>query len=61
MPRLPLSDCVLVVVAAAVVSLLHLEGGRDGDKDVDRGCVDIVGVDHGLLRSETNKQTRVRL
>ena len=28
--------------------------GRHGDKDVDRGRVDIVDVDKGLLRSETN-------
>ena len=35
--------------------------GRHGDKDVDRGRVDIVDVDNGLLRSETNKQTSVRL
>ena len=60
MSRLPLplllSDRVPVVVAAAVVFLLHLEGGRHGDKDVDRGRIDIlVDVDNGLLRSETNK------
>ena len=47
--------------ATAVVFLLHLEGGRHGDKDVDRGCVPVVDVDNGLLRSETKKQTRVRL
>ena len=49
-PFPPLSDCVPVVgVAAAVVFLLHLEGGRHDDKDVDRGRVDIVDADKGLL------------
>ena len=64
MSRLPLLllDCILiVVVAAAVVFWLHLEGGRHGDKDIDRGRVDINVVDNELLRSKTNKQTRVRL
>ena len=52
---LPLSD--LVPVAAAVVFLLHLEGGHHGDKDIDGGYIDIlVDVDNGLLlRSKTNK------
>ena len=51
----PLSDHVLiVVVATAVVFQLHLEGRRHGDKDVDRGRVDDVDVDNGLLKSETN-------
>ena len=35
---------------------LHSEGGRHGDKDVDRGCVNIVDVDNGLLGG-TNKGT----
>ena len=56
---LPLPDRVpVVLVAAAVVLLLHLEGGHHSDKDVDRGRVD--DVDRGLLRSETNKQTNTR-
>ena len=43
-----LPDCVWV--AAAVVFLLHLVGGRHGDKDVDRGRrLVIVDVDNGLL------------
>ena len=49
-----LSDCVPVVVVAAV------REGRHGDKDFGRGCVDIV-VDNKRLLRETNKQTRVRL
>ena len=56
---LPLSDCVSV--AADVVFMLHLEGGRHGDKDIDGGRVNIVVVDKVLLKSETNKQTRGRL
>ena len=44
---LPLSDCVPVVVVA-VVFQLYLEGGRHGDKGVDRGRVVIVDVDKGL-------------
>ena len=52
--RLPLSDHVLIVLAGGF--LLHLKGGRYGDKDIDRGCVDIVVVDKEvLLRSETNR------
>ena len=52
---LPLLDCVpVVVLAAAVVFQLYLEGGHHGDKDVDRGRVGIVDVDNGLLRRETN-------
>ena len=47
-----LLDRVPVVVVAAVGE------GRHGDKDVDRGRVDIVDADKGLLRSETNKQTK---
>ena len=47
--RLPLSDCVPIVVAATVVFWLRLEGGCHGDKNVDRGCVDIVVDDKGLL------------
>ena len=62
LPLPPLSDRVSIVVAAAVVVFrLHLEGGRHGDKDVDRGRVDVVDVNNGLLRSKTNKQTHVRL
>ena len=49
-----------VPVAAAVVFLLHLEGGRHGDKHIDRECIDIlVDVDNGLLRSETNKDNEL--
>ena len=61
LPLLPLSDRVLIVVvaAAAVVFRLQLEGRRHGDKDVDRERVGIVDVDKGLLRSETNKQTKM--
>ena len=44
---LPLSDCV--PVAAAVVFLLHLEGGRHGGHDLDRGRVDVVDDAKGLL------------
>ena len=56
---LPLSDCV--PIAAAVVFRMYLEGGRHGDKDVDRERVDIVDVDNaGLLRSKTNRQTNTR-
>ena len=56
---LPLSDCVPVVVgAAAVVFRLHLEGGRPGDKDVDREHVDVVDIDKGLL-SITNKHNEL--
>ena len=50
-----LSD-VCVPVATAVVFLLYLEGGCHGDRDVDRGRVDLIDVDNGLLRSETNKR-----
>ena len=38
----------------ALMFRLHLEGGRHGDKDVDRERAGIVVVDKGLLRSETN-------
>ena len=51
---LPLSDHIPVVAAATVVFLLHLEGGRHGEKDVDRERVNVVDTDRGLLR-ETNK------
>ena len=55
----PLSDRVLiVVVAAALVFRLHLEGGRHGDKDVDRGRVDAVVDDEGLL-SKTDKHNEL--
>ena len=58
--RMPLLDCVpVVVVAAAVVFRLRLEGGRHGDNDLDRGCVDIVDVDKGLSRSEKNKHNEL--
>ena len=60
LPLPPLSDRVSVVVVA-VVFRLHLEGGRHGDKDVDGERVDVVVDDRALLRSETNKHTRVRL
>ena len=36
-----MSDRIPAVIVA-VVLLLHLEGGRHGDKDVDRGHVDFV-------------------
>ena len=49
------------MVAAVVVFRMYLEGGRHGDKDVDRERVDIVDVDNaGLLRSKTNRQTNTR-
>ena len=52
----PLSNPVsIVIVAAALVFQLHLEGGRHGNKDVDRGRVDAVVDDEGLL-SKTDKQ-----
>ena len=35
---------------------LHLEGGRHGDKNVDKGHVEIVDADNGLLGG-TNKGT----
>ena len=38
----------------ALVFQLHLEGGRHGDKDADRGRVVIVDVDNGML-GITNK------
>ena len=41
-----------------MVFLLHLEGGRHGDKGVDRENVDAVDVDKGLL-GITNKQKLV--
>ena len=47
----PLSDrisVVIMVMIATVVFLLHLEGGRHGDKHVGRGCVDIVDAAKGL-------------
>ena len=44
---LPLPD--RLPVAASLVFLLHLEGRRHGDKDVDREHVDVVDVDKGLL------------
>ena len=44
---LPLSD--RVPVAAAVVYILHLEGGRHGGHDLDRRHVDIVDDAKGLL------------
>ena len=50
LPLLPLSGRVSVVVVTAV------REGRHGDKDVDKGRVDVVVNDKGLLR-ETNKQT----
>ena len=49
---LPLSNRVGVPVALGAI--------RHGDKDVHRGRDDIVDVDNGLLRSETNKQTNTR-
>ena len=49
----PLSDRVPIVVVAAV------REGRYGDKDVDRGRVNVVVDNKGLLR-ETNKQTYMR-
>ena len=55
---LPLSDRVPIVVAA-MVSKCWREV-HHGDKDVDRGHVDIIDVDNGLLRSESNKQTNTR-
>ena len=57
MSRLPLSDRIPVVV----VSVCTWREERHGDKDVDREPVGIVDVDNGPLRSETNKQTCVRL
>ena len=60
MSQLPLSlsDCVPIVVAAAAVFWLHLEGRTcHGDKGVDRGRANIVDAAKGLL-SETNKQIR---
>ena len=61
---LPLSNPVQVVVAALLwCSDCHCHcrstwrEGRHGDKDVDRGRVDIVVVDKVLLRS---KQTNTR-
>ena len=57
MPRLPLSERVPVVfvAAVAVVFRMYLEGGRHGDKDVDRGRVVIVDVDKGLQESKHDK------
>ena len=58
-----------VMIAIAIVRLHSVctcsgctwREGRHGDKDVDGESVDNVDVDNGLLRSETNKQKRVRL
>ena len=56
---LPLSDHVpVVVVTAAVVFRMYLEGGCHGDKDVDRGLVDIVDIDWTV--EEQNKETNTR-
>ena len=46
---LPLLLSNRVPVAAAAAFLLHLGGGRHGDKDIDRGRVDIVDNARGLL------------
>ena len=46
---LPLLLLDRVPVAAAVVFLLHLEGGRHGGHGLDRGRVDIVDDVKGLL------------
>ena len=46
---LPLLMSDRVPVAAAVVFRLRLEGGCHGDKDIDRGRVDIVVDDKELL------------
>ena len=51
---LPLSDRVLVVVVAAVVFRLHLEGRMSWDEDIDRERVDVV-VDDKCLLGITNK------
>ena len=51
--RLPLSDRVSVSCSGCAWREEH-----HGDKDVDRGCVDIVDADNGLfLRSETKNTT----
>ena len=48
------------MMVAAVVSGSWGKGPH-GANDVDTGCVDIVDVNKGLLRRETNKQKRVKL